>query len=1271
MPLRPVQPPVRGVSNAMPYAKTPGDMCPVEALRNVRNFAPGSDRAQFGSRPGLVELFSTRMGNGMPVQALWPVARPSLVTGYIPFDCTLIDDGESLQADDLNGNAWLLDSAPGMTRSHFAAEVDGDANGSVALSVSVVAWHPQGTSYAVASVHVNASGRDATSVRCYRTSDGALLWSRSIQYDDFESAVISGTRVVSMAFSREYLFIAAREAVLVVKASDGTSPTSTAAFSIITCGGWSSETVSVAVYDDGVGTFDSGAISLNANTREHLFVAFMGSQNGGTVTNSSGSFSVDAGMPAAHWRAGVMKFQINTQAWCTAGGVPFLQESFGQITNDTTGTYHEALHQYARISELSSIAPHGCRITSMAIGPGGVVFLGRTTHGYGPNAANFPPNPVGGIAEFTLMKLSATGQRLWESTTLGVLAGEVGEMGGGNDIPQSATDRTAIISVAADAAGNLFAAGRINIAGHSIFKIDGTTGAIIWATTRQDTNEVVESIAVDPTDGNLIVAGQQNDDWGGATFAHLWKIATDSIEDLWQFPNTTTATGLGTDVDAYAVAVNADGKVLYGTGKVTGSPGSGGEWTYQDGYWLQAANVRTVLLFDTLMQQPLTVKLQAGNVAAKPYVTLFASGDGRTAIRVGIKDNTDAAIQSVEFGDTITDLDTAAHGLSTGVAFSFEVQVVNNTISMYLNGSSTALVELAMSAGQIAQFGILRHFGFESTIGNARILRAEWCSLRSVIENRAELLFVVCGGDLWVATDDGENDPSLRLVGSGVFNTSGPVSLTDFDQVVYGVDGTHAKQVDAGTLVITNWGGTTATTALPGADETAPGSGVYIAGTTRMSIVSNFLARVALSGDLQDPQNVWFCAVGDADDWDTAAVDAPGRAFAFNNAVTGRIGEPVRAIQQAAAGLLIVGCTNSVWRIAGDPALGIPEVAPILIGSGISGKDSMCLASDGILMAHSPDGAYVIPGFGEPTRLSQGIITESIQFDRKTVGDYLVQVRRDTKAHLTYFYLTPVVSGEALHFVYDERIGGLAAGSGGFFVDEYPDEIGPTASVNWRGEIVLGTRDGRLMVYDSTVATDDDQAAPCRWPVSLLDEPDLSRDTILKRLLIVPTEDSAAMTYKIYGATTPERIYQSSKRTQLISGTVPTDGYPLVRQLRDPCLLLELSGAGTDLVGVEAVEVETRPGAILSRRSRAVVSRTAASGTATPAADPDPDPEEGAGSGILSGSYSNISDNFSTEGEDFPVATGRYGVLGGPTSTFDPAAGPARDAGGGIIIDRH
>jgi len=1211
-------PPIYGAADNTTFKRTPQGFCPVERLRNVRVYNPKSNRPQVGKRAGLGRVIPGTIGTGA-VQALCSVSLASRITGYVPGVCTLIDSGTSSQADELNGNAWLLDSSPGMTRAHFPGNT---IIGIPAISSSsVVAWHPSGDKYAIATVFPNSTtGIDQAYVLCYRASDGELLWSKLVNYLSFGEAppVESGTRVVSMAFSHDYLFIAARARVLVVKADDGTSPLGSVY--AIDCNGWSSETIAVSVHDDRSGTFTPN------NTRETLFVAFMGSLNGGTVTNGAGSFTVDAGTPASHWRAGVMKFTIRSQAVVTLGSLPLVQATFGTLAADTSRTHYEAAHSYCRISERSRNSPRGCRITGMSVGPGGVVYLSRTTHGFGPNASGFPPNGTGdGIDEVTVMKLSTAGLMVWETSTLGVLAGEA------NDIPPppgSSTTGPAIRSIAADRAGNVFAVGRVNIAGHSLFKIRGSDGALLWATSTQDTGEVAYSVSVDPADGNPVIAGQQNDDWGTSKFAHLWKLASDTAEVLWGFPNTTTAAGLGNDVDAFAVAVSHDGQIIYGTGKVTGTPGSGGEWTYQDGYWIQAASVPTVLIAPAMQRQPMQIRIRGGNIAARLYAVTFASGDGRTRIRAGVKDNTNLAIDSVEFGDTVTNFATGAHGLSTGQVFTLDVKITNNTIGIYINGSSTAALVHTLTAPQLAQFGRLRHFGFESAVANARVLLAEYCALQAETAAGEELLIAVCDGNAFAIADT-EGGPFASLLKTGAFNETGGISLTEFEQHVYGVDGTHFVDIDAVERTVEPFGDATGDGVVPGASEDPANPGQFLPGTTRMTIITTALSRLAVAGDPRDPQNLWESGVGTPADWNTASVDRTGRAFATTSDLPSRIGEPIVALEQITKGVMLIGCTNSIWRMIGDPALGIPDISPVALTMGVSGPRAITTIADGRALVHTPEGIYLIGSAGDPLPLSEGILNEGLQINREDVSNYLIQTIRDARRHITHIFLTTVATGAVTHFAYDELIGAFMPRVGGFFPDVFPDSVGPTASTAWKGRVILGTRDGRLLWFDNDLADDDGEAIDATYPLEILDEGSEGHETILSQVTIVPARDSGVVTYKVYSGLTAEQVFVGDDRRLLLSGTASISGPPIKRAVRGAALLLELSNAvAGESFRIETVEALWRLGRLNPRRfTFPAPDVEAPSGAPVTPVEPE-EPDSGGGTLVIVGpSISQYIDN--------------------------------------------
>ena len=638
-----------------------------------------------------------------------------------------------------------------------------------------------------------------------------------------------------------------------------------------------------------------------------------------------------------------------------------------------------------------------------------------------------------------------------------------------------------------------------------------------------------------------------------------------------------------------------------------------GTWTQNPvskAWTLSGSAVRSCLVFSQTWPGNRALRMRLPDVTQKVAFLIPCSKDGKSGYRVGIdaSDATKVSICPVAFGtigspESTGSEDTpasgsaiVAHGVSSGVPVLLEARYIDGALELYVNDT------LALRWGGAGEgaYGAYTHFGFESAVTGAVVSKVELATLvKTDPDAQTEVWIGVCDGNVLCSLDG----LTAQVIGQGAFPPGVPVVLKPYQGNVYGIGGGVARKINPRTLSVAAWGGTTATTALPGAVE--DGAGGYLAGATRMTLMENDGDRLVLAGDPQDPQNAWWCALGNADDWDTSALDRPGRAFATSADFPGRIGEPIVALKQSSDGFLIIGCTRSIWRKQGDPAIAIPQITPAAIGTGITGRDAMALAVSSVsgdpvtfVLAHTTAGLAAIPNAGPIVPISPMVLTEGVQLPSGAEAQYRVLVRRDARRHHTMIYLTRLAGGESLHFAYDERTGQFSPAAGGFMPDVLPETLGPMSACVYRGELLLGGRAGQVVHVDEDAEDDDGVTVAGRMAAQVLDEPDTSKDTIMSRLAITPALESGPMTFAVYGGRTPEEAYQGPARVLKFAGTyesVQAAGRTSVRTARAPALVLEIASPdGGGPFSVERVEVSTRPARILTRK------------VAQPVPDPDP-----------------------------------------------------------------
>lgn len=682
--------------------------------------------------------------------------------------------------------------------------------------------------------------------------------------------------------------------------------------------------------------------------------------------------------------------------------------------------------------------------------------------------------------------------------------------------------------------------------------------------------------------------------------------------------------------------------------------------------WTHAGTGRDVVVASTEQPARAAIVLECVTSADAVVAVLFASPDGCTRYEAGVV-GANVVIQEVVYNAApvvLTNGSTgdvpgagacsAAHGLTTGVPFKLSVYVYDSTIEVLIDGVQKLVhrvLETEYSVVNVQVSGHV-HFGFASSVAGAVVQSAKTYDLVDAEPGPAtEVLFAVCDRNVWYSTDGVNMQPvSGSGGGVGAFG-DGLVEMVESDGIVYGLGGGYAREINPTTLQVTDW------TATAG---TFPGSSGLGAGQSRMRMLSSLVSRPILAGDKTDPQNLWAPAIGDPEDFDTAA-DTPGRAFALNTSFPGKVGQPITCIAQLSGQSLLIGCGSQTWVMSGDPALALPNIELLSLSSGLSGQRSATLVNTGAAIAHSFDGVFIVAG-GAMASLSQGVISEGIQIPASERADYYITITRDPGRQLTFLFVTPIDGSAGLHFAYSERIGGMTPGRGGFYPIVFGDNaVQPVSACMFRGELILGTLDGRLVKLSDAATTDDGSnfttLVSLAFPVV-----DAGMDVIVKRMALTPSLASASFSWTIYGGRTLEEAFDGANRWLVRAGTFNA-GAPLkpeAHAVRAPALVLALTATGTRLQ-VEGVDVELAAGASHHRRIPTA--------PATPHAKCDIEPPADAGDDF--GDGDGVGDGFAVYLMDFEAATEAAAIDAAFVDGEFTPAGASTDGGNWIDATAH
>lgn len=599
-------------------------------------------------------------------------------------------------------------------------------------------------------------------------------------------------------------------------------------------------------------------------------------------------------------------------------------------------------------------------------------------------------------------------------------------------------------------------------------------------------------------------------------------------------------------------------------------------WTTLNGVTTHSGTTRDVFVGGRLAPGNNSVVVTAQDKDKPLRVMLLADRTGRNGFEVGIY-GTKIEIRSVTWSVTAAvtngaspDIPASAsasvnHGLSSATPFEMEVRNINDVLRVFLNG--TEVLQHAITSAEQTKYGDLRYFNLSSDADGAKALSFQICELVADFDPAQTMVVAVSAGRVYSSADG----ISFELVATGLFKAAGDVDLAALGPVVYGVDGTHGVKLDFFNASYGKWIPDDSKP-LPGAIETTPGSGVYIEGSTRMTIVERVGARIVVAGDPRDRQNYFNSAINDGDNWDFDAGLTAGRAWASNVDLPGSVRQPIVGLFEGAKGVLIIGHSDSITTVSGDPAIGVPQVRAVGLEQGVSGKDAFELVEQGRVAIHTPEGLIYIDqagvSYGVPTELSDMVLTEGINIDGSIINQYIVNLIRDPMRDHLYVFLTPRdTSLQGTHFAYDERWGRYQPGRGGFWPDTFAaSSMDPTAAVRFRSTVLMGTRDGKIVKFDPADRGKDlGTAYGTKVTARIGPSPSAQGDFELSGLTVTIDLASSSVRASVYGGRTIQEAYEGANRRLLMARTYAVNdmAYHDWRVVRAPHLVVELANAET------------------------------------------------------------------------------------------------------------
>lgn len=240
---------------------------------------------------------------------------------------------------------------------------------------------------------------------------------------------------------------------------------------------------------------------------------------------------------------------------------------------------------------------------------------------------------------------------------------------------------------------------------------------------------------------------------------------------------------------------------------------------------------------------------------------------------------------------------------------------------------------------------------------------------------------------------------------------------------------------------------------------------------TGCPIILTYRDSIVLMGPDDAPNNWFIGRQGDPLDWKFGEPDTDAqRPIAGTSSNAGQIGEAIRAGIAHNDDYLVIGCTNSIWVMRGDPRFG-GQIDNLSTEIGVVDKKGMAKGPSGEIVFLSRDGIYLIaPGATVPP---QAISREALPLELRDVDptQTIISVEYDTRYKMFRIFITPIEPRGVDHFMFDWD-------TKAFFPAKYDSDHEPMITMSYSGMsprergVIMGSRDGFLEVHQDHFDTD-------------------------------------------------------------------------------------------------------------------------------------------------------------------------------------------------------
>jgi len=335
--------------------------------------------------------------------------------------------------------------------------------------------------------------------------------------------------------------------------------------------------------------------------------------------------------------------------------------------------------------------------------------------------------------------------------------------------------------------------------------------------------------------------------------------------------------------------------------------------------------------------------------------------------------------------------------------------------------------------------------------------------------------------------------------------------------------------------------------------------------------------RLVLAGDEKAASVLYMSRAGYPADWDYALEDS-GAAWATSGGQAGKIGEPITSLIPHTNGCLLVGCTDSMYVVRGNPTAS-NALDMLVTNIGPLSQSAWCKTTNGWTYMLTRDGLYRYPpgcpqGAPEPVS-RKNLPEELVAIDPGTSGTY-VSIAYDPRWMGIHIYVNKS-GGNNTYYFYDVVNEGF-----------WPMTFSKTMRLAVTHPVIASTTSSAMLAIDDTgdsfkFATDSTEniASHCVYgPILLAPQ---GMEGLLNEVIAVLAENSSAVSWKLYVADSAAEAYAlvNADTANFTGVNWAVSGsrflqYVQTPLLRGQCCYLKIYASGTTArISVEEIELKS------------------------------------------------------------------------------------------------